>query len=193
MNLATSYLLAGLPNVKIMDALYFVAAYEFGLSIGIPIVVLTRVVYASANPWGPASSLLIAFLVLGDMSYVVAGHVVRRFSSVDKKPEFFQRTILLGLVGLFSAFLFDLITNFATGLLIVSPGKNLIDYFTKAWLFGLITMNFPLPLGIIHEVTDFIFFVTVVPTTITLLKRSGIMSYRLSQGLITRRADSFAK
>jgi hypothetical protein len=191
--LASSYLLAGLPNIKLIDALYFVAAYEFGLTVGIPTVILTRVVYASVNPWGTASSLLITFLIIGDFSYVVTGKLARRFYLMENKDGLIGRSVSLGLVGLFSALLFDLITNFGTGLLVVTGGKSFAGYLWNAWTFGLTTMNFPLPLGIIHEVSDYLFFVSVVPSAILLLKRSGLLSHSSYPGLVNVRDDTFAK
>jgi hypothetical protein len=182
----------GLPNVKIMDALYFVAAYEFGLTVGIPVVVLTRTIYASINPWGPAGSLLIGFLVLGDLAYVLAASIVRKLNLFENTQGPIRRSVLLGLIGLFSALVFDLITNFGTGLLVVSPSRSLLGYLANAWMFGLITMNFPLPLGLVHEITDYFFFITVVPSAILLLKRSGILAFHSSTVMSNHRDDLFA-
>ena len=54
---------------------------------------------------------------------------------------------------------YDLITNAATGWV----------FYGSPWL-GLVTMNFPIPLGIIHEVSNALFFFIVVPLLIRVLR-----------------------
>ncbi len=175
LNLATDYMLTGFPNVKFMDAFYFIATLEFGLSVGLPIVVFTRTAYAIVNPLGVAPGFLIPFLIAGDSIYVLSGYLARRFRLIEKESNARGRVMSLGLIGLFSAVGFDLITNFGTGLSVVG-GSTLQSHLWGALFFGLITMNFPLPLGIIHEVSDFLFFSTLVPPSLVLLRRSGLIS-----------------
>lgn len=175
LNLATDYMLTGLPNVKFMDAFYFIATFEFGLSVGLPTVVFTRTAYAIVNPFGAAPGFLIPFLLVGDSIYVLSGYLARRFRLVEKESNVGGRVLSLGLLGLFSAVGFDLITNFGTGLSAVG-GSSLQSHLWGALVFGLITMNFPLPLGIIHEASDFLFFSTLVPPSLALLRRSGLIT-----------------
>ncbi len=183
LSLGTNYALTGVPNVKLMDTFYFMATYLFGLSIGLPVVVLTRTIYALVNPWGPASGWLVAMLVLGDCVYALSGCLARR-AGLAWRSGTSERSIVLGLVGLFSALGFDLITNFGSGLLVLT-GPDLQTYLGRALVWGLITMNFPLPLGIIHEASDFLFFSTVAPAAISLAKRSYLFEMsRLSKPLI---------
>ena len=166
-------MLSGIPNIKLMDTFHFVAAYVFGLSIAFPVVVLTRTVYALVNPWGPASGWLIVALVAGDSLYAWAGWFARRANIIEKRSGPVERSIALGLVGLFSALSFDLITNFASGLVVVTA-SDLSTLISRAFWWGFVTMNFPLPLGIIHEASDFLFFSAVAPAAISLLKRSSL-------------------
>ncbi len=173
--LGTNYALAGFPNVKFMDAFYFIATYEFGPAVGVTTVLLTRTIYATVNPWGPASGWLIGFLVGGDLIYAFSGALLRRSKLIQNEESLAGRSVRLGLVGLFSALAFDLITNFGTGLLVVQ-GQNIPAYLWRAFVFGLITMNFPLPMGIIHEFSDFFFFAILVPSTLAMLKRSGLLA-----------------
>lgn len=177
LSLATNYVLTGLPNVKLMDTFDFVASYEFGLSVGVPVVILTRTVYALVNPLGPASSLLIAILVVGDCLYALSGFLVRRMRLLERGNKVVDRSISLGAIGFFSALGFDLFTNFGEGLLAFARGPDLWVYLGKAFVFGLVTMNFPLPLGIIHEVSDFFFFSMVAPAAILLIARSGVLGH----------------
>src|SRR5260370_13785042 len=85
LNLATDYMLTGFPNVKFMDAFYFIATLEFGLSVGLPIVVFTRTAYAIVNPLGVAPGFLIPFLIAGDSIYVLSGYLARRFRLIEKE------------------------------------------------------------------------------------------------------------
>ncbi len=171
LSLGTNYTLTGLPNVKLMDTFDFVATYLFGLSIGLPVVVLTRTIYALVNPWGAASGWLVGMLVAGDSLYALWGYAARRMRLFEKQEGLIHRSLSLGLIGFFSALGFDLITNFGSGLVAVS-GPDLPTYLSRALFWGLVTMNFPLPMGILHEASDFLFFSTVAPASIMLLKRS---------------------
>ncbi len=174
LSLGTNYTLTGLPNVKLMDTFAFVATYLFGLSVGLPVVILTRTIYASVNPWGPASGGLIGMLVAGDCLYVVAGYLGRKFWPVERGNGITERLLSYGFLGFFSALGFDLITNFASGLIAVN-GPDTQTYLSRAFIWGLVTMNFPLPMGILHEASDFVFFSTVAPPAISLIKRSSIL------------------
>jgi len=185
LSLGTNYALSDLPNVKFMDAFDFIATYLFGLSIGLPVVILTRTIYALVNPWGPASGWLIALLVLGDCFYAIAGLFARKVSLLERNGEAVQRSLKLGLLGLFSALAFDLMTNIGSGLLVLT-GPTTQVWLGRAVIWGLITMNFPLPLGILHEVTDFLFFATLVPASILLLRRSIITDQTTLPGLSVR-------
>ncbi len=185
LSLGTNYALSDLPNVKFMDSFDFIATYLFGLSIGLPVVILTRTIYALVNPWGPASGWLIALLVLGDCFYAIAGLFARKVSLLERNGEAVQRSLKLGLLGLFSALAFDLMTNIGSGLLVLT-GPTTQVWLGRAVIWGLITMNFPLPLGILHEVTDFLFFATLVPASILLLRRSIITDQTTLPGLSVR-------
>lgn len=169
LSLGTNYALTGLPNVKLMDTFNFLATYLFGLSVGLPTVILTRTIYASVNPYGPASAWLIGLLIIGDSLYALSGWLTRRFRLLERSP-LAERSIALGLIGLFSALGFDLITNFGSGLIAVS-GPDLQTYLGRALVWGLVTMNFPIPMGIMHEVADFVFFSTIIPAALVLLRR----------------------
>lgn len=152
-----------------MDTFNFLATYLFGLSVGLPTVILTRTIYASVNPYGPASAWLIGLLIIGDSLYALSGWLTRRFRLLERSP-LAEKSIALGLIGLFSALGFDIITNFGSGLLAVT-GPDLQTYFGRALVWGLVTMNFPIPMGILHEVADFVFFSSIIPAALVLLRR----------------------
>ena len=183
LSLGTNYALTAFPNVKLMDTFDFLATYAFGFSIGFPTIILTRLIYASVNPFGSDSAVLILFLVVGDCFYGLAAMIARRFRLVRTISGRGERSILLGVIGFFSALGFDLLTNFQAGLVAVT-GPSIQSYLTRAFIYGVITMNFPLPFGLIHELSDFFFFATVIPAALVVLIRSKI----LYQGPIRRLA-----
>jgi hypothetical protein len=68
---------------------------------------------------------------------------------------------------------YDLITNAVSGLMA----------YNSIWM-GILTMNVPLPLGIMHEASNFVFFATTTPLLVPLLRKGALpmeMSYRSSK------------
>ncbi len=170
LSLGTDYAMFGASNVKLMDSLNFTATYLFGLSVGLPATILTRTVYATINPLGAAPVLLLPTLVLGDCFYVLAAILARKFQLVERKQGLLERRLTLGLLGLFSTLGFDILTNFQSGL-VARTGSDLQSYLWNAFLYGLVTMNFPLPMGVLHEASNFLFFSSVAPTAILIINR----------------------
>ena len=185
LSLGTNYALTAFPNVKLMDTFDFISTYAFGFSVGFPTIILTRLIYASVNPIGIASAFLILVLIVGDCFYGFAALIARRFGLLKDVSQKGERSILLGVIGLFSALGFDLLTNFQYGLTAVTS-PSLPTYLTQAFIFGLITMNFPLPMGVFHEVSDFFFFSTVAPSALLVLKRSGVLTLGPIRKLATK-------
>lgn len=77
--LASNYALAGLPNVKLFDALVFAAGYALGFRRGAAVAVAAWLVYGQINPWGAAQPQLLAVLIAGETLYAGAGALARRF------------------------------------------------------------------------------------------------------------------
>ncbi len=71
--LATNYAMIALPNIKIMDALVFIAAFLFGWTVGVGIAISTWTVYGFVNPYGQAGFPLILFLMMGECFYAIGG------------------------------------------------------------------------------------------------------------------------
>jgi hypothetical protein len=189
LSLGTNYALTAFPNVKLMDTFDFLATYAFGFSVGFPTIILTRLIYASVNPIGSASAFLILFLVVGDCFYGFAALIARRLELLKNFSEKGDQSISIGVLGLFSALSFDLLTNFQYGLTAVT-GSSIPTYLTRAFILGVITMNFPLPMGVFHEVSDFIFFATIAPSALLVLKRSRILSLGPISRLATKELTS---
>jgi hypothetical protein len=165
--LGTNYAMTSLPNVKIMDALVFIAGFMFGLDVGCGVAIMTRLVYGFFNPYGPAPFPLILFLIAGECFYAVAGVALRKWSLtgdlLKAKNSFRGMSYLFGLVGFVATFAYDALTNFATYLF-------LVDSLYQAFIIGMIT---GVPFGVLHELTNVVFFATVVPATIAATRRLG--------------------
>jgi hypothetical protein len=149
--LSTNYLLISVPNVKLMDSIVFVSSYQMGLAWGVLAALLIWLVYGTINPLG-ANLLTLLVVASGELLYVFAARIARSFTVANP--------LLLGLLGGVSTFVYDLYTNALTGTLFLG----------SLWL-GIMTMNFPLPMGIIHEVSNIVFFSTAVPILIKLMSR----------------------
>lgn len=169
-SLGTNYALAAVPNVKVMDAVVFIAAFLFGLDVGLGVAFFSRLVYGYVNPWGQAGIDLLLFLIIGESFYAIAGSLLRRGSFVRGLPierkTYAQWGIVFGVTGLVSTFAYDVLTNFASYV------------FTTTSLFNalMIGMATGAPFAIIHEVSNLVFFGTVAPVTIVSAKRFLVMS-----------------
>src|SRR5690242_2489623 len=69
-----------IPNVKLMDALVFIAAFLFGLGVGLGTAISIWVVYGFINPYGQDDLTLLLFLMTGECLYAIAGALLSRTS-----------------------------------------------------------------------------------------------------------------
>jgi uncharacterized membrane protein len=168
LSLATNYAMIDIPNVKLMDAFIFIAAFLFGLEVGIGSAILTWGVYGFINPYGQDDLTLLLFLMLGECFYAVAGAVLSRASigrELFNGSSQYRRTgLIFGLVGFQATFAYDLLTNFGSWIF-----KTTSLY--QALIIGTIT---GVPFAVLHEASNFILFATVVPLAIVASKRLGI-------------------
>src|SRR5467141_1791052 len=88
--LATNYAMIALPNIKIMDALFFIAAFLFDWTVGVGIAISTWAVYGFVNPYGQAGFPLLLFLMMGECFYAIGGAGLRKTSVAQQ--------LLIGLV-----------------------------------------------------------------------------------------------
>ncbi len=159
-SLGTNYVLATVPNVKVMDAVVFIAAFLFGLDVGLGAAFFSRLVYGYVNPWGQVGLDLLVFLVIGESFYALAGSLLRRWLFVKgltvEKGTYAGWGIVFGVTGLVSTFAYDVLTNFGSYVFITTSLFN-------ALIIGMATGA---PFAIIHEVSNFVFFATIAPVTI---------------------------
>jgi len=185
--LGTDYAMTPFPNVKLMDTLVFVAAFLFGLRVGVGVGVVTWLVYGSFNPFGPIS-LILMFQILGETFYAISGSLLRRtrFSNVilgkqvlgpDSARAYFPVRRILGAIGLTGALAYDVLTNTATWFIqLYDPTKNLGSIVSQSLMVGLLTMNFPWPFGILHQASDCLFFALIAPVVIKATSKLGWVS-----------------
>ena len=160
--IGTNYVLLPLPNVNLMDAIVFTTSLFFGVIPGAAVATISWLVYGTLNPFGLSLPVLIT-VIISESIYVLAGRLVRKTSSGNSKSNFrgLERNLIYGTTGLFATLAYDFITNAIVGLVV----------YKSIWI-GLLTMNFPIPLGIIHEASNFFFFATVAPILVRVLEKT---------------------
>ncbi len=168
LSLGTNYAMIDIPNVKFMDAFVFIAAFLFGLEVGLGSAVSIWLIYGFVNPYGQAGFVLLFFLIVGECFYAIAGAGLRRTSAATEvlanKRNYRQAGIVFGVVGLLATFAYDALTNFATYLFLANS-------LYEAFLIGMITGA---PFAILHEATNVLFFATVVPLAIAKSRSMGL-------------------
>ncbi len=157
----SDFALAGIPNVKLLDTLVFLAAYLFGFRVGASVGILSELVWAYVSPWGTAGYIA-PFLILGEVIFAVAGYTAARFWSGEPVFRSGVNFVFGGLLAL-CAFAWDLETDFGTALIAFWPSV------TPANVGGTILLGVPFMLS--HEVSDFLFGMLFVPIIITLIPR----------------------
>lgn len=149
--LSTNYLLINIPNVKLMDLLVFVGAYLMGPIWGSLVGAMTWIVYGTLNPYG-TNLITLAIVITGELFYVVAAYLASKTSPIP------PRALFLGFLGGLFTLAYDLYTNALTGIM----------FYGSFWA-GIVTMNFPLPVGLVHQLSNVVFFGIAGPPVISLL------------------------
>lgn len=192
-----------LPNIKLMDALVFTASFLFGFEVGVGVSTLSWLVYGFVNLYGHAGPILV-FLIIGESFYAVEGSILRRSRFANRllqeqvPPSGFSLEsngvlgalskvgklgILFGFTGLLGALAYDVFTNTATWFqMLYGPGRNFVGLLGQSFYVGLLTMNFPLPMGLMHQISDLFFFATVVPLAARIPGRLGWVSTQETRG-----------
>lgn len=162
LSLATDYALLPFPNVKLMDAFVFVAAFCFGLRVGVPVAALTWLVYGTVNPLGPAGFPLILVLMLSETVYAGAAVLLRKRAGVlNGAGSLAERSLFLGAVGAVTTFAYDFITNAVTGLI-----------FYDSVLLGL---GYGIGFALVHEVSNAVIFAFAIPPTVEAVRRVTVL------------------
>ncbi len=161
--MATDYLLVEVPNVKLMDGLVFLGANLFGLEVGASVAALSWLVYGTINPYGSATPGLLVVLMCCEALYAVAGWAVRRFGPTPSPTVGYR--VLLGFTGFICAAAYDFVTNIYTGIYF---------YAGPLWSRMVYSLVMGIPFSLIHEVSDFLVFMLVVPVLILGFSKLGL-------------------
>ncbi len=170
-SLGTNYVMIDIPNVKLMDAFVFIAAFLFGLEVGLGSAVSIWAIYGFANPYGVDDLITLSFLMAGECLYAISGwtlshtSVARDLLNPGRSYRLRRMSVVFSLIGFQATFAYDILTNFGTYFLRTSSAY-------QALLIGIITGA---PLAILHEGSNLFFFATVVPLAIASTKRSGLL------------------
>jgi uncharacterized membrane protein len=204
LSLATNYAMIDIPNVKLMDAFVFIAAFLFGLEVGLGTAISIWAVYGFINPYGQDDLTLLLFLMTGECLYAIAGALLSR-TAVTREllaKQIQSKTIQHQPVT------YGVDPNMRVFSRIKTRAKNLLDrarpYGRISLIFGLIGFqatfaydvltNFGswvfktsslyqafiigmitgVPFAILHEASNLVFFATVVPPAIAAAKRVGL-------------------
>jgi len=157
--ISTNYLMLPLINIKLMDTIVFIAGFSLGLIPAITVGSISWLIYGTLNPLGVNLPTLIT-VILSETVYAIPGWIIgRKYHETTPQPSL-ELHLTLGATGLLTTLTYDLFTNAIYGWLFQG----------SIWI-GLLTMNFPIPMGITHEVSNFILFATVAPFLIRAIKK----------------------
>jgi hypothetical protein len=146
----TNYLLFPIWNVKLMDVIVFLSAYMLGFRFGVIVAVFSWLIYGLFNPLGFSFPILAA-VACCEVFYAAAGAFCASRGILHP--------IKLGLIGLVATLSYDLVTNAVSGMLFTNtlwPGV----------LVGILTMNFPVPMGLLHQASNLLLFSLLPPKVV---------------------------
>ncbi len=204
LSLATNYAMIDIPNVKLMDAFVFIAAFLFGLEVGLGTAISIWAVYGFINPYGQDDLTLLLFLMTGECLYAIAGALLSRTSiareliakliqtrTIDSQSIEYGMDPEMGTLSQITTRARNLLNN-------ARPYRNMsllfgligfqatfaYDVLTNfgSWVFKtnslyqalVVGMITGVPFAILHEASNLVFFATVVPPAIAAAKRVGL-------------------
>ena len=154
--IGSDFALAGIPHVKLVDALVFLSAYLFGLRVGASVGILSELIWAYATPWG-APGFIAPFLIIGEVVYAVAGSAAARIWSSEPALSPGKGAVFGGLLAI-CAFLWDVETNLASALIWSWPAVTVLKVMA--------TMLMGIPFMLMHEISDFALGLLFVPAAV---------------------------
>jgi uncharacterized membrane protein len=193
-----------IPNVKLMDAFVFIAAFLFGLEVGLGTAISIWAVYGFINPYGQDDLTLLLFLMTGECLYALAGALLSRTSvareliakqiqakTIDMQPIKHSVSSKTGILSRTRTRAGVLVNNARQygriGMLFGLVGFQATfayDVLTNfgSWVFKtsslyqalIIGVITGVPFAILHEASNLVFFATVVPPAIVAAKRVGL-------------------
>ncbi|MBO3799788.1 MAG: hypothetical protein FGF52_01865 [Candidatus Brockarchaeota archaeon] len=156
--ISSNYVLISVPNVKLMDVIIFASSLAMGMKFGTTLAVVIWIIYGTLNPWGFSLPTLV-IVILSEMIYVLFSKIALSFKSEWGKASSYD-SLFLGSLGFFSTLIYDIVTNSFVGYL-----------FYGSVIMGLLTMNFPIPMGLMHEVSNAFLFPIATPVIYSMIRR----------------------
>ncbi|MDK2464425.1 MAG: hypothetical protein QI223_06620 [Candidatus Korarchaeota archaeon] len=141
--IATNFAMIGIPNVKLMDSIVFIAGLSLGLIDGVAVATLTWLIYGFFNPYGFIPTIWIATIV-GEWMYALAGWLSRSLTAGKRPPR-----VILAALGFSTTLAYDLLTNVVFALTFGFPVE-------AALIAGI-------PFALLHELTNAAAFSILVP------------------------------
>jgi uncharacterized membrane protein len=172
--IASDFALTPALNVKVLDTIVFSVTFVFGFRIGASVAMLSEFIWGSISPYG-FSLPIMPFLVIGELLYVVAGYFASKIWGREVFSPVSSRNLYFGAVLAICAFVWDLETNLATGL--IEGAKTLSAY--------LVVLAFGIPFAISHELSDFFLGAALAPLLIVYSRRLVGEKIKVPQTAIT--------
>jgi hypothetical protein len=172
--IASDYALTPALNVKLLDTIVFSVTFVFGFRIGVSVAMLSEFIWGSISPYG-FSLPIVPFLVIGELLYVVAGYFASKIWGGEVFSPVSSRNLYFGAILAICAFIWDLETNLATGL--IEGAKTLSAY--------LVVLAFGIPFAISHELSDFFLGAALAPSLIVYSRRLVGEKIKVTQTAIT--------
>lgn len=143
---SSDFALADLPNVKLVDAIVFSAAFVFGLETGLYVGVLSELIWGFASPYG-FGGYIIPFLVAGECLFALAGWGASK-AWAGEPPRIGTRNLYFGAVLALCALAWDFETNLGTAIIVYWPSLTISRL--------LATEAVGIPFMFSHEVSDMV-------------------------------------
>ena len=158
----SDFALAGALDVKLLDAVVFMAALVFGLRIGAAVGILSETIWSFVSPWG-AAGMMTPFLVLGELLFAVAGWAAARTWGNNVR-QMSSKALFIGATMAICAFVWDFETNAATALFEFWPHLTLNEFvYTEVLQGG--------PFFLSHDLSDLLLGVFFIPLVIPLVQK----------------------
>jgi hypothetical protein len=146
-----NYVLIGFPNVELGSVVIFITSLLFGISMGLASALLSSIIFASFNPWGPFIPQIWIAQVVGWVYIAAVGGLLR-----TKDLHVYQGRTKMFLYGAYLTLIFDLVTNIGYTLVYNVP-------YIVANILGL-------PFMVVHVLSNAFIMAIVVPIVEPIVK-----------------------
>ena len=153
---ASDFVLADLPNVKLVDPIVFSVAFVFGIEMGVYVGVLSELIWGVLSPYG-FGGYIIPFLVGGELLYALAGWAASKLWKEDR-ALLSARNLYMGAVLALCAFAWDLETQAGTAIIAFWPALT-VQRLAATEVVGI-------PFMVAHELADLVTGAVVAPLII---------------------------